>query len=81
MAAPDKQSSRIRSNYRFFFSANPSPPSFEENEIGDNFFNVTFTPSAFDDEVSPAQLFSLVIGNHLHQHLPGTTSCWEHILR
>ncbi|VDP12796.1 unnamed protein product [Heligmosomoides polygyrus] len=30
--------------------ANPSPPSFEENEIGDNFFNVTFTPSAFDDE-------------------------------
>ncbi|KAK6060018.1 fibronectin type III domain protein [Cooperia oncophora] len=31
-------------------SVDPSTPSFIENEIGDDFFNVTFTPSKFDDE-------------------------------
>ncbi|VDO34696.1 unnamed protein product [Haemonchus placei] len=32
------------------YSVDPSTPSFVENEIGDNYFNVTFTPSKFDDE-------------------------------
>uniref|UniRef100_A0A0K0D2D1 Fibronectin type-III domain-containing protein n=1 Tax=Angiostrongylus cantonensis TaxID=6313 RepID=A0A0K0D2D1_ANGCA len=29
----------------------PSTPSFIENEIGDDYINITFTPSTFDEEV------------------------------
>ncbi|WKY06666.1 hypothetical protein Q1695_006670 [Nippostrongylus brasiliensis] len=32
------------------WNVDPSTPSFVENEIGDNFFNVTFAPSKFDEE-------------------------------
>lgn len=32
-----------------FPSVDPGTPSFIENDIGDNFFNVTFKPSEFDE--------------------------------
>lgn len=66
-----------------FLSVDPSTPSFVENEIGDDYFNVTFNPSKFDEEVRfllPSFIFLNLATHFFLIQTSGAPSCWKHVL-
>uniref|UniRef100_A0A1I7XA91 Secreted protein n=1 Tax=Heterorhabditis bacteriophora TaxID=37862 RepID=A0A1I7XA91_HETBA len=60
----------------YSIQVDPSPPSFAEKEIGDDYINITFHPSKFDEEVRERR----PVGNTFYvQYREADTAEWKQI--